>query len=75
MNTVDLEKIRARRKEMRISQQEMAELLGFKNASTYCKYEKGLYKFDANHIPIVAEKLKFKVKDIFFDKTIAKIAI
>ena len=74
MNTVDLAKIKKRRKEMRFNQQEMAETLGFKNASTYCKYEKGDYKFDANHIPIVANKLKFKVSDIFFENRISKIA-
>lgn len=74
MNTVDLAKIKQRRKEMRINQQEMAETLGFKNASTYCKYENGFYKFDANHIPVVAKKLKFKVSDIFFEHKISKIA-
>lgn len=74
MNTVDLAKIKNRRKEMRINQQEMAEILGFKNASTYCKYENGTYKFDAEHIPVIAKKLKFKVNDIFFANRISKIA-
>lgn len=74
MNTVDLAKIKSRRKEMRINQQEMAEVLGFKNASTYCKYENGAYKFDAEHIPVIAKKLKFRVNDIFFDQRISKIA-
>lgn len=74
MKQVNLAIIKQRRKEMRFNQQEMAEMLGFKNASTYCKYESGAYKFDADHIPIVANKLKLKVNDIFFDKTVAKIA-
>jgi DNA-binding XRE family transcriptional regulator len=75
MNTVDLAKIKQRRKEMRINQQEMAELLGLKNASTYCKYENGAYKFDADHIPVVAKKLKFKVSEIFFENGISKSAM
>lgn len=74
MHAVDLAKIKRRRKEMRINQQEMAETLGFKNASTYCKYENGVYKFDADHLPIVANKLKFKLGEIFFENRISKIA-
>lgn len=74
MKTINLAVIKQRRKEMRINQQSMAELLGFKNASTYCKYESGVYEFNANHIPVVATKLKLKVNDIFFDKSVAKIA-
>lgn len=75
MTTLDLAKIKHRRKEMRINQQEMAEMLGFKNASTYCKYENGDYTFDANHVPIIAKVLKFKVSEIFFDEIISKTAI
>jgi transcriptional regulator with XRE-family HTH domain len=74
MNEINLVLIKQRRKEMRISLQEMAESLGFKNAANYYKYEKGLYKFDASHIPKVAAKLKLKVHEIFFAKQVAKIA-
>ena len=74
MTSLDLAKIKRRRKEMRINQQEMAEMLGFKNASTYCKYENGDYFFDANHIPVIAKKLKLKVSEIFFEDRISKIA-
>lgn len=65
MNKVDLAKIKQRRMEMRINQLEMARELGFLNASTYCKYEKGQYQLDANHIPVIAKKLKLKVSEIF----------
>lgn len=65
MNEVNLDVIRARRKEMRFTLQDMADVLGFKDASTYYKYEKGHYKFKANHIPILSTKLKLRMKEIF----------
>lgn len=74
MKQVNLVLIRARRKEMRITLQEMADTLGFRNASNYYKYEKGEYKFDASHIPVVAQKLKLKMNEIFFDQNFAKSA-
>lgn len=74
MQTVNLALIKQRRKEMRISLQEMAETLGWRNASNYYKYEKGEYEFDATHIPVVAKKLKLKMNEIFFDQSFAKLA-
>lgn len=74
MKTLNLILIRQRRKEMRISLQEMAETLGYKNASSYCRYEKGESKIDAAHIPLIAKKLKLKMSDIFFDQNFAKSA-
>jgi transcriptional regulator with XRE-family HTH domain len=74
MKEINLALIKSRRKEMRISLLEMATLLGFKNASNYYKYEIGVYKFHAEHIPIVAARLKLKMSDIFFAPEIAKIA-
>lgn len=74
MKEINLILIKQRRKEFRISLLEMAILLGFKNASTYYKYEIGQSKFKAEHIPIVANKLKLKMNDIFFTQEIAKLA-
>lgn len=74
MYEVNLALIRKRRKEMRITLQEMAELLGFKDASTYYKYEKGDTKFKAEQLPLIAEKLKLKMNEIFFTQTFAKLA-
>jgi transcriptional regulator with XRE-family HTH domain len=74
MKQVNLVLIRSRRKEMKITLQEMADTLGFRNASNYYKYEKGEYKFDASHIPVVAKKLKLKMNEIFFDQNFAKTA-
>jgi transcriptional regulator with XRE-family HTH domain len=74
MKQVNLALIKRRRKEMRITLKEMAEMLGFKDASTYYRYEQGKYKFDATHIPVVAKALKLKITEIFFDDSIAKLA-
>lgn len=52
---------------MGISQQKMAETLGFKNASTYLKYESGTYSFKAEMIPILAKILNCSIEN-FFEK-------
>ncbi|MDF1511929.1 helix-turn-helix transcriptional regulator, partial [Robertmurraya sp. DFI.2.37] len=54
MQTLDLEYIKNRRESLDISLQVMAESLGFKNASTYLKYENGTYTFKADQLPILA---------------------
>lgn len=74
MKQVNLVLIKQRRKEMRITLQEMANALGFKNASNYYKYEKGEYKFEAEHIPVIARMLKLKMSEIFFASDFAKSA-
>jgi transcriptional regulator with XRE-family HTH domain len=74
MKELNLVLIKKRRKELRLSLLEMAVLLGFKNASTYYKYEIGQSKFKAEHIPIVASKLKLKMSEIFFTPEFAKLA-
>lgn len=66
--------INLQRKKYEISLQEMAESLGFKNASTYMKYEKGEYSFKADHLPIIANKLNCSINDLFFSNELAKIA-
>ncbi|WP_054634841.1 helix-turn-helix transcriptional regulator [Thalassobacillus sp. C254] len=67
--------IKERRNELGISLQEMAYELGFKNASTYMKYENGTYAFKANHVPVIAKKLKCRINDIyFFSNNVAKTA-
>lgn len=74
MNEINLELIKQRRKEMRLTLKEMAEALGFKDASTYWKYENGVYKFNADQIPVVCMTLKLRVNEVFFDQRISKIA-
>jgi transcriptional regulator with XRE-family HTH domain len=73
---VDLNLIKNLRIQKKISMQSMAESLGFKNGSTYMKYEKGDYSFKANHLPIVAYRLDVEIDDLyFFENEIAKIEI
>lgn len=74
MNTVNLEFIKARRNELKISMQEMAECLGFKNASTYLKYENGTYAFKAEQLPKLAKILHCSITD-FFTQNVSKTAI
>jgi transcriptional regulator with XRE-family HTH domain len=65
LDRVNLEFIARRRLETGITLQDMAESLGFKNASTYLKYEKGEYDFKANHLPVLVRKLKCELHDLF----------
>lgn len=74
MNTVNLDFIKTKRIQRKISMQKMAELLGFKNASTYLKYENGIYAFKAEQLPKLAEILDCSITD-FFTKNVAKTAI
>lgn len=71
---LDLLFIKKRRKELNIPLQEMAEAIGFKNASTYLKYENGDYQFKADHVPILSSKLNCGINDLyFFDRNVSKI--
>jgi len=74
MRTLNLDFIKQRRLMLNISLQEMAEKLGFKNASTYLKYENGTYSFKADQLPYLARILKCNIQD-FFGQKIAKTAI
>lgn len=72
--TLNLDFISRRREELGITLQEMAEALGFKNASTYLKYERGDYSFKGDHLPTVAQKLGCRLEELFFDNHFAKLA-
>ncbi|QBO36942.1 XRE family transcriptional regulator [Periweissella cryptocerci] len=65
MNKVNLEYIKSERKSRKLSLQEMADLLGFKNASNYYKYESGEYEFSANHIYTISKAFKKSLKNFF----------
>lgn len=73
MDKVNLSYVKNRRLELTLSLQDMAESLGFKNASTYMKYEDGAYLFKANHLPTLANKLKCKLRN-FFEESFAELA-
>jgi transcriptional regulator with XRE-family HTH domain len=74
MQSLNLDFIKNRRQILEISLQEMAEELGFKNASTYLKYETGTYSFKADQLPVLAKVLKCTILN-FFDQKISKTAI
>jgi transcriptional regulator with XRE-family HTH domain len=72
MYNLNLDLIRERRLELNLNLQEMADHLGFKHASTYMKYERGIYSFKADHVPLLAIHLKFPVEDLFLNNKLLK---
>ncbi|MBM7606022.1 transcriptional regulator with XRE-family HTH domain [Metabacillus crassostreae] len=74
MKSFNNDYIKQRRIELELTLQEMADSMGFKNASTYMKYENGTYAFKAEHLPLLSKTLKCKIVD-FFNNEIAKIEI
>lgn len=65
MDVINYEFIKKRRIEKGYSLQDMALKLGFKNASTYFKYEKGEYSLRAEMLPLLAKHLDCKVENFF----------
>ncbi|MFP9128517.1 helix-turn-helix domain-containing protein [Niallia sp. BSM11] len=65
MNELNLIFIKKQRLNLDLTLQEMANFLGFKNASTYLKYENGDYLFKAQHLPTLAEVLNCKIDNFF----------
>lgn len=74
MSKLDLVFIKSKREDLGISLQGMAEELGFKNSSTYMKYENGTYALKAEMLPKLARILKCNISD-FFSPDIAETAI
>jgi transcriptional regulator with XRE-family HTH domain len=66
MTQVDLDYIKDRRTQLKLSMRNVANQLGFKNASTYLKYENGVYAFKAEQLPLLASVLKCEIKDFFY---------
>lgn len=65
MSKFNLEYIARRRKELKLSSGEMAEKLGFSNGSVYWKYEHGVYKFNADKLPLLAQALNCNISHFF----------
>ncbi|GGN55030.1 helix-turn-helix domain-containing protein [Oceanobacillus indicireducens] len=74
MKEFDLVYIKNRRTTLNKSLQNVATSLGMKNASTYMKYENGIYAFKAEQLPVLAKTLECEVVD-FFKDNVAKIEI
>lgn len=66
MTKVDLNYIKDRRNQLKLSMQNVANQLGFKNASTYLKYENGVYSFKAEQLPLLAQVLNCEIEDFFY---------
>ena len=64
-DTVNVDYIATRRKELGLTQEELAKKLGMNSAPAYNKYEKGIYKFNADVIPALLEALQCRFDDIF----------
>jgi transcriptional regulator with XRE-family HTH domain len=70
MQTLNLVFIKNKRESLDITLQDMADKLGFKNASTYLKYENGVYEFKAKQLPILSKVFDCNIND-FFKQNIA----
>lgn len=71
MKRVNTELIQERMTQKKITLQEMAEFLGYKNASSMHKYLNGAYQFRAHHVPVLLEKLSITMEELFFEDKIA----
>ncbi|WP_432748207.1 helix-turn-helix domain-containing protein [Pectinatus frisingensis] len=74
MEILDLDLIKERRKKNGLTLKQMADRLGFSNASVYYKYESGIYAFKAETLPILAMILKCDINN-FFKKNYSKTEI
>lgn len=64
-NTINLDYIAQRRKSLGFTQGTMAQKLGMSSAPAYNKYERGIYKFNADIIPLLVKTLQCELSDIF----------
>ena len=65
MKELNYKFIKDKRLEKKLSLLEVANELGFKNASTYMKYENGEYSFRADMLPTLANILDCSIEDFF----------
>lgn len=68
MTKLDLELIRKRRLELKLTQQDMADRLKMGNKANYSRYESGKYSFDADMVPVLHEVLKVPISRLFTQK-------
>ncbi|AQS57024.1 helix-turn-helix domain-containing protein [Novibacillus thermophilus] len=69
---IDLDFIKSRRLIFNLTLNDMAKEFGFKSPSTYLKYEKGVYSFKAEHLPILCKVLHCNMNDLFLEKMLLK---
>lgn len=64
-SNINFSLIKKKREEKGISLEEMAQSLGFKNASTYLKYENNTYSFKLTMLPVLSKKLEIPYEKFF----------
>lgn len=65
MAEFDLTYIAERRKALGLTLNDMAKSLGFSSESTYWKYERGIYKFNADFLPKLATALQCSISQFY----------
>lgn len=65
----DYEFLKSRRKECNVSQETLSKALGFKNSSTYSKYENGDTPLKVNMLLIISSELKSPISSFFTRKS------
>lgn len=58
----------------KITLKEMAEILGYKHASSCLKYLRGESQFKAYHVPVLMQTLELTFEELFYDDDFAEIA-
>lgn len=64
MPVFNLAYIQKRRKDLELTCGEVAEKLGM-TISSYNRYERGIYKFNADTLPLLAKTLKCNIKNFY----------
>lgn len=62
---LDLEKIKQMRIDKGLSQQAMADLLGYKTATGYSYFESGRCDLDPDKLPILADVFNLKMEELY----------
>ncbi|HCQ5595202.1 TPA: helix-turn-helix transcriptional regulator [Clostridioides difficile] len=65
MKKIDHDFIKKRRNTLNLSLQNVAKELGFKNASTYFKYETGQYSIRVDMLPKLSKILDCDIENFF----------
>ncbi|AXU28776.1 helix-turn-helix domain-containing protein [Clostridioides difficile] len=67
MKKINHDFIKKRRNTLNLSLQNVAKELGFKNASTYFKYETGQYSIRADMLPKLSKILDCDIENFFMN--------
>lgn len=68
MTEINLQLIKERRLELKLTQQDMANRLNLGSKANYSRYESGKYTFDANAIPVLHRTLGIPITKLFTQK-------